>query len=78
MHSGFPGTGTYVSAVFDTHCDTPAYNEINWDADVPSGTAIELKIRTGMEIFRDIRSHSATKRLRSKIAAEINPRNTGL
>ena len=47
LFSTYPGTGTYVSAVFDTHCDAPNYSEINWDASVPSGTDIELKVRTG-------------------------------
>lgn len=172
MHTGYPASGTYESAIFDTQCDSPAYSEIKWNADVPAGTFVELRVRTGnaadmsdtadwadqtpipnfgvigigsgrylqfhvtlaadtdrvlspivrdvtirwdgpqrvvdiggaftktpssgivevtvdgeqivtgvtldMEIYRDIRAHQGTRRLRSQISAEINPRNSGL
>ena len=47
LWGSYPGTGVYISAVCDTHCDAPAYSEINWDALVPSGTDIRLRVRTG-------------------------------
>jgi len=43
----YAATGTYVSTVFDTHCAEPAYDQLNWDAAVPSGCGIQIKIRTG-------------------------------
>jgi hypothetical protein len=47
IETSYAATGTYVSAVFDTHCDAPAYDQLNWDASVPSDCSIQIKIRTG-------------------------------
>ncbi len=41
-------TGTYISAIFDTHCAAPAYSELNWDAVVPEGCSINVKVRTAV------------------------------
>jgi prepilin-type N-terminal cleavage/methylation domain-containing protein len=49
IYTTLPATGTYVSAIFDTHDSAPAYSEITSDAYVPSGTDIRLKIRTGAQ-----------------------------
>jgi len=45
--TSFAAAGTYVSTVFDTHCASPAYTELNWDAVVPAGCSIQVKVRTG-------------------------------
>lgn len=43
----YPTNGVYTSAIQDTGMEYPSYTEINWDAAVPSGTDIQLKVRTG-------------------------------
>ena len=50
LHSlfvSYPGGGVYTSQIFDTHLASPHYGDISWDADVPTGTSLYLKIRTG-------------------------------
>jgi hypothetical protein len=49
LYASYPQMGTYISSVFDTHCDTPGYTEVNVDALVPSGTDLRIKVRTGDE-----------------------------
>jgi hypothetical protein len=49
LFGSHPAQGTYASAIFDTHAETPDYNQITWDAAVPVGTDILLKVRTGAE-----------------------------
>ncbi|MFC1467377.1 type II secretion system protein J [Verrucomicrobiota bacterium] len=41
--------GTYTSPIYDTQMESPDFNNIEWDADLPSGTAIEFKVRTGVQ-----------------------------
>lgn len=47
MFVTYAQTGTYISTIFDTHCDAPDYTEVNWDASAPGSTDIQLKLRTG-------------------------------
>jgi type II secretory pathway pseudopilin PulG len=39
--------GTFTSRIFDTTMETPAYNEMQWNAAVPSGCSLTMKVRTG-------------------------------
>ncbi len=50
MFSSYPESGAFVSDVFDTHAESPAYSEIRWNAQVPDGTSTQLKVRTGDEM----------------------------
>ena len=43
----YPKTGTYTSQIFDTHLSAPLYGDITWNADMPTGTALGFKVRTG-------------------------------
>ncbi len=43
----YPTTGTYTSKIFDTHLASPKYASISWDAIVPSGTTLSMKVRSG-------------------------------
>lgn len=49
LFATYPAAGSYISGIFDTHGDAPDYTEIRWSADVPGGTDIRLKVRTGDE-----------------------------
>jgi hypothetical protein len=49
IYASYPTNGTYVSQVFDTHLPNPQYGDISWNSDVPSGTALSLKVRAGDE-----------------------------
>jgi len=44
---GYPEDGTYTSQVIDTHLAKPRYGDITWHANVPSGTALNFKVRSG-------------------------------
>jgi hypothetical protein len=43
----YPEEGTYSSQIFDTHLDAPQYGDISWNADIPAGTTLAFKVRTG-------------------------------
>ncbi len=43
----YPANGTYTSQIFDTRLAAPIYGDIAWNADLPSGTALTTKVRTG-------------------------------
>jgi len=43
----YPEKGTYTSQIFDTRLDSPNYREISWNAELPPGTDIATKVRTG-------------------------------
>lgn len=43
----YPETGTYTSHIFDTHVAAPIWGDITWNADMPAGTALAFKVRTG-------------------------------
>jgi hypothetical protein len=45
--ASYPAMGTYTSQIFDTHLSKPKYGDISWNADLPAGTAIALKVRAG-------------------------------
>jgi len=47
LYTTYPTNGTYISQVFDTHLDTPAYSEMDWNEYVPSGGDLTMKVRTG-------------------------------
>ncbi|MBM4147544.1 MAG: hypothetical protein FJ224_00660 [Lentisphaerae bacterium] len=46
IYSTCPEKGRYVSPSFDTQQSAPAYSTIAWNADVPSGTALNMYVRT--------------------------------
>ncbi len=43
----YPEKGTYTSQIFDTRLDSPIYSDLSWNANLPSGTLLKTKIRTG-------------------------------
>ncbi|VGO19157.1 PulJ/GspJ family protein [Pontiella sulfatireligans] len=45
--ASYPETGTFTSQIFDTHLAAPSYGEMSWNADLPYGTGLEFKVRTG-------------------------------
>ncbi len=45
--ASYPNEGTYTSPIFDTKLDAPKFNNLDWNADIPTGTALVMKIRTG-------------------------------
>jgi hypothetical protein len=47
MFTTYPLKGTYTTRIYDTHMAAPAYSDIGWAADVPSGAALTMKVRTG-------------------------------
>lgn len=47
IRTSYPETGEYTSQVFDTHLASPKYGYISWNANIPTGTTLALKIRTG-------------------------------
>ena len=47
MTASYPQYGTYTSQIFDTRLSQPVYGTISWNADIPQGTLLTTKIRTG-------------------------------
>ncbi len=47
VQASYVTNGTYTSDIMNTMLDAPQYEYISWNATVPSGTQLELKIRTG-------------------------------
>jgi len=47
MVTTYATNGYFTSQIFDTHLDDPQYTEIDWNADVPAGTELSLKLRAG-------------------------------
>lgn len=40
-------TGTFTSRIVDTTLDAPVYEQLSWTQDLPYGTALYFKVRTG-------------------------------
>ncbi|MGQ9663181.1 MAG: PulJ/GspJ family protein [Kiritimatiellia bacterium] len=49
LATSYPTNGAYTSRIFDTKLNEPQYTELSWNADVPSGSSLTLKVRTGDE-----------------------------
>ena len=47
LFTTYPTNGSYTSRIFDTHLDDPDYSEIDWNEDVPSGSDLRVKVRSG-------------------------------
>ncbi|MFH0907457.1 MAG: prepilin-type N-terminal cleavage/methylation domain-containing protein [bacterium] len=47
IYSYYPTNGTYQSAVYDTHQDTPVYQDIAWSTVAPVGSTVKMKVRSG-------------------------------
>ncbi|HEY5653941.1 MAG TPA: hypothetical protein VIR63_06200 [Pontiella sp.] len=47
IETSYPSSGYYISQIFDTGVAEPKYRDISWNADVPTGTSISFKVRTG-------------------------------
>lgn len=47
IHTGYPTNGIYISQIIDTKQDSPNYTSMSWNKDIPSGTSLKLKIRSG-------------------------------
>jgi hypothetical protein len=47
IKASYPEKGSYTSQIFDTRLENPSYGEISWNADVPAGTELALKVRSG-------------------------------
>jgi prepilin-type N-terminal cleavage/methylation domain-containing protein len=67
-----PTNGTYTSGIFDTGIETPGYSTMTWNSDEPSGTSLEMKIRTATNsIMSDAASWSNITAMAS--GGAINP-----
>jgi prepilin-type N-terminal cleavage/methylation domain-containing protein len=70
--ASYPAAGTYTSQVFDTHLAKPKYGDVSWNADLPPGTAIALKVRAGSQPdLSDAPGWSTVP------ASTVNPRSIG-
>ena len=47
MYTTCPTNGTYTSPIVDTHQTAPVYSDINWNATLPSGSYLGLRVRSG-------------------------------
>ncbi len=47
METTYATNGYFTSQILDTHLDAPQYTDIDWNSEVPSGTGLRLKLRTG-------------------------------
>lgn len=47
IEASYPEEGIYTSQIFDTYTEAPQYGNIDWNADVPEGTMLAIKTRTG-------------------------------
>lgn len=45
----YEADGTYTSPIYDTQMTAPVYSSMAWDADVPSGCSLGMKVRTGVQ-----------------------------
>ncbi len=72
IYVSYPEKGEYTSQIFDTHLTSPKYGDISWNVDIPSGTTLSLKVRTGSQ--PDLSDASAWS---SISASSINPHSVG-
>ena len=42
-----PSNGTWTSQIVDTHLSAPTYTTLTWNKDIPTGTTLKMKLRTG-------------------------------
>ncbi len=47
LYTTCPTNGTYTSPIVDTHQTAPVYSDINWNAEVPSGASLGIRVRSG-------------------------------
>lgn len=47
IESSHPASGSYTSRIFDTRLKAPVYGDITWNAEVPVGSSLAFKVRTG-------------------------------
>lgn len=47
--ASYPEDGEYISQIFDTHLSQPQYGDISWNSDIPSGTTLSFKVRSGSQ-----------------------------
>jgi len=68
----YPEKGTYTSQIFDTRLTTPNYGDISWNAEIPAGTDLDMKVRSGDQSdLSDASDWSAIT------ASSVNPRAVG-
>ena len=66
----YPEKGEYTSQIFDTHLSNPKYGDLSWNADMPPGTSLSLKVKTGNQPdLSDASGWSAIS------ASSVNPRS---
>jgi len=46
LYTSYPSNGVYTSGIYDTHLDSPSYDSINWNADVPANCYLGFKVRS--------------------------------
>lgn len=51
LGTSYAREGFYDSGVCDTKLDSPTYTDIEWEADTPVGTLVELQVRTGSDLY---------------------------
>ena len=66
----YPAQGTYTSQIFDTRIDSPVYGDLSWNAEMPAGTVLTTKVRSGnLPDLSDASDWSALS------ASSINPQS---
>jgi hypothetical protein len=69
----YPESGTYTSQIFDTRLSTPTYGDLSWNEEIPAGTTLTTKIRSGSQ--PDLSDADDWSTLS---ASSSNPRSTGI
>lgn len=47
LYTTCPTNGTFTSQIVDTHQAAPSYSDASWNATVPAGASVALRVRTG-------------------------------
>lgn len=72
IFASYPANGEYTSQIFDTHLPNPNYGDLSWNANIPTGTSLSMKVRSGdQEDLSDASDWSLVS------ASAVNPRSVG-
>jgi type II secretory pathway pseudopilin PulG len=47
VYATYPDGGVYTSCILDTQLERPVYNTLEWSSDLPPGSLITMRMRTG-------------------------------
>ncbi|MEN8254948.1 MAG: prepilin-type N-terminal cleavage/methylation domain-containing protein [Verrucomicrobiota bacterium] len=72
LFTSYPADGEYTSQIFDTHLPNPHFGDISWNAEIPAGTSLLMKVRSGDQ--PDLSDASDWDLV---AASAVNPRSVG-